>query len=345
MHIFAGNKLVASVFADGKMQFYHTNHLGSTSVITDQNGDKKEKMEYYPFGTYRAVGNINGTYDFDPAFPDVFYTFTGQEDDDDLGLYNYKARLYDPLLGRFICPDSTVPYPDNPQSLNRYSYCRNNPLAYTDPSGHEDGGDDKGGNGGGSGIWSDLGSLLGGIWDSLIGSYFTAPDSPSFAPGGYNITLSSFGDGMLPSPDNTALEEARGLVEKFFKGEGISSFLDKIFGKAMSGINTTDEGKLKALKDAAKMADTLIKYGDARAPKQGEPNSIYEQLDDSGNVRSRTFYDENGHPFAHQDFDHHHGRIHGPHEQQREFDAQGRPITKERTIPLPPGYDNKRTKW
>ena len=67
----------------------------------------------------------------------MFYTFTGQEDDDELGLYNYKARLYDPLLGRFISPDSIVPNPEDPQSLNRYSYCLNNPLKYTDPSGHE----------------------------------------------------------------------------------------------------------------------------------------------------------------------------------------------------------------
>jgi RHS repeat-associated protein len=65
----------------------------------------------------------------------VTNTFTDQEDYDDLGLYNFKARLYDPLLGRFISPDSTVPYPVNPQSFNRYSYCINNPIIYVDPSG------------------------------------------------------------------------------------------------------------------------------------------------------------------------------------------------------------------
>jgi RHS repeat-associated protein len=102
IHLFAGSKRVASVFLDGTTQFYHTNHLGSASVITGGNGDRKEKIEYFPFGTYRAVGNINGTYDFAAGFPDVFYTFTGQEDDDDLALYNFKARLYDPLIGRFI---------------------------------------------------------------------------------------------------------------------------------------------------------------------------------------------------------------------------------------------------
>ena len=137
-HIFAGKERVASVLEDGRTQFYHPNHVGSASVITNENGDRKEQIEYYPFGTYRDVGSPTGTYDYDAAFPDVFYTFTDQEDDDELGLYKFKARLYDPVLGRFISPDSKVPNPEDLQSLNRYSYCLNNPLRYIDPSGHQE---------------------------------------------------------------------------------------------------------------------------------------------------------------------------------------------------------------
>ena len=62
--------------------------------------------------------------------------FTDQEFDVETGLYNYNARLYDPVIGRFISPDSIVQAPFDPQTLNRYSYVRNNPLIYTDPSGH-----------------------------------------------------------------------------------------------------------------------------------------------------------------------------------------------------------------
>jgi len=54
----------------------------------------------------------------------------------DRGLYYYGARYYDPTLGRFIQPDTIVPEPGNPQSLNRYSYVNNNPVKYTDPSGY-----------------------------------------------------------------------------------------------------------------------------------------------------------------------------------------------------------------
>ena len=61
--------------------------------------------------------------------------FTDQELDTTTGLYNYDARFYDPVIGRFISPDTIIPDLYNPQSLNRYSYCFNNPLIYTDPNG------------------------------------------------------------------------------------------------------------------------------------------------------------------------------------------------------------------
>jgi len=83
---------------------------------------------------YRATGS--GTSSSKGPYP-----FTGQEYDDELGFYNYKARLYDPEIGRFITPDSIVPRPDDPQSLNRCTYARNNPLFYYDPNGHEEDGD------------------------------------------------------------------------------------------------------------------------------------------------------------------------------------------------------------
>jgi len=64
------------------------------------------------------------------------YCFPGQRWDGVIKLYDYKARYYDPAIGRFIQPDPLVPEPGEPQSLNRYAYVNNNPLRYTDPSGH-----------------------------------------------------------------------------------------------------------------------------------------------------------------------------------------------------------------
>jgi RHS repeat-associated protein len=165
LHLFAGSRRIASIrLTDGKNQFYHPNHLGSASVITDQTGGRKEQIEYHPFGTYRDVGSPTGTYDYDATFPDVNYTFTDQEDDE-LGFYNYGARLYDPLLGRFISPDRLVPDPGDPQALNRYTYCVNNPLIYTDPSGEIFGIDDLLA----VVIGAAIGSLIGGATSAVTG--------------------------------------------------------------------------------------------------------------------------------------------------------------------------------
>jgi len=62
-----------------------------------------------------------------------------------LGIYHYGARFYSPKLGRFLSPDTIVPGYANPQNLNRFSYVTNNPLRYTDPTGHMMTVDDGGG--------------------------------------------------------------------------------------------------------------------------------------------------------------------------------------------------------
>nr|MBA3532767.1 RHS repeat-associated core domain-containing protein [Ardenticatenales bacterium] len=61
--------------------------------------------------------------------------YTGQIQDA-ADMYFYNARYYDPTLGKFLQADTIVPEPGNPQSFNRYSYVLNNPLKYTDPTGH-----------------------------------------------------------------------------------------------------------------------------------------------------------------------------------------------------------------
>ncbi|MFH1317765.1 MAG: RHS repeat-associated core domain-containing protein [Candidatus Omnitrophota bacterium] len=63
------------------------------------------------------------------------YLFTGKELDN-TGLYYYGACYYDPEIGRFTQLDIIVQSPFDPQTLDRYAYCRNNPLKYIYPSGH-----------------------------------------------------------------------------------------------------------------------------------------------------------------------------------------------------------------
>lgn len=110
---------------DGLVTYLHPDHLGSTSLTTDAGGAKVARVLYYPYGEERYR---EGTLQTD-------YQFTGQRREG-FGLYDYQARFYDPYLNRFISPDTIVPNPANPQSLNRFAYVYNNPLKYTDPTGH-----------------------------------------------------------------------------------------------------------------------------------------------------------------------------------------------------------------
>ena len=81
-----------------------------------------------------------------PAGDPNHYKFQGKESDDESGLYNFGARYHSPALGRYISPDwfarpTTVPYADftNPQTLNLYSFGRNDPISVNDPDGHDPG--------------------------------------------------------------------------------------------------------------------------------------------------------------------------------------------------------------
>ena len=120
-----GDKLVA--LRNGtNLRYIHEDSLGSTSVVTDSSGAQYGYTRYYPYGSSRDSGGSL----------DTSKKFTGQRLDG-TGLYYYGARYYDPVIGRFISPDTIVPNPANPQSLNRYSYAFNNPCRYTDPTGHD----------------------------------------------------------------------------------------------------------------------------------------------------------------------------------------------------------------
>jgi len=125
-YIFAGNLRLIMIKGNSTF-YYHKDHLNSTSVMTDNSGTVVETAQYEPFGATRdhTGQDMSG------------YKFTDQELDNETNLYNYDARLYDPVIGRFITADKIVPDWYDPQNLNTYAYCKNNPLIYIDPNGHE----------------------------------------------------------------------------------------------------------------------------------------------------------------------------------------------------------------
>ena len=106
----------------------HVVLLPDRSPGLDDQGAVLSETRYLPFGAVRDdVGTLSQT--------DFGYTFQRSLPDTDL--MDYKARFYDPSLNRFLQPDTLIPNPANPQSWNRYAYTYNNPINYTDPSGHD----------------------------------------------------------------------------------------------------------------------------------------------------------------------------------------------------------------
>ncbi len=125
-YIFLGDRRISTKDSGGTLQFIHDDHISSSNVVTDASGNQAGLFEYDPYGT-----TVTHTGSADPK-----HKFTGQEEDSSSKLYYYGARYYDPQLGRFITPDTFIQDPSDPQAYNRYAYCRNNPINFTDPTGH-----------------------------------------------------------------------------------------------------------------------------------------------------------------------------------------------------------------
>ncbi|HEY3353039.1 MAG TPA: FG-GAP-like repeat-containing protein [Polyangia bacterium] len=124
-YYFAGAMRLAKRDASG-LSFFHTDHLGSTRLITNAAGQEVKRYEYAPFGQVLSETGAAGD----------SHRFTGQEGDDETGLMFYRARYYDPALGRFLQPDAFLPAANSPQALDVYAYANNSPINYVDPSGH-----------------------------------------------------------------------------------------------------------------------------------------------------------------------------------------------------------------
>ena len=112
-------------FQDNKFHFYIKDHQGNVRVVADETGKVDEVNDYYPFGGLmsNACNNVQ------------LYKYNDKELDRKGGLdwYDYGARHYDAMIGRWCAVDSLA---EKYNSFNVYNYCGNNPIRYVDPNGN-----------------------------------------------------------------------------------------------------------------------------------------------------------------------------------------------------------------
>ncbi len=108
-----------------KLQYYyHSDHLGSASYITNLDGEVVQHIEYVPFGEV-FLEERNNTWN-------TPFLFNGKELDEETGLYYYGARYYNPRISLWYGVD---PLNEERYGLSPYQYCQNSPVMLTDPTG------------------------------------------------------------------------------------------------------------------------------------------------------------------------------------------------------------------
>jgi len=246
---------------DAKVGYLTNDHLGSPRANTDANGNVTARHDYHPFGEEIAtsqrttgLGYANGT---------VRKQFTGYERDGETELDFAQARYFNKQHGRFTSPDEfeggsrdiyqlgngdpekqALPYAEiaDPQTLNKYFYCRNNPLRFVDPTGHD--------------WYEDFVRMLSNLWKATMGgppsSMGTEPPQRKRSggpvlPDEQTLTLQSwltFGAGLdaysrvLETADPTGIvSDSRRFLEDDTSGLAVSGImraggpaLGKLFG-------------------------------------------------------------------------------------------------------------------
>ena len=185
--------------------------------ITNETGHLVQELSYDAWGNRRDVD----TWDVFTTLPTGILLargFTGHEHLDLFDLINMDGRVYDPVLGRFLSPDPIIQNSENLQSLNRYTYCLNNPLSLTDPSGY--------------GWLSDNWRSLAAAAVAITVSTITAGFGSGF---GYAIFVGAVG-GFAGSFTGALLEGAN--IGEAFKAGAIGALIGGISGGLSNGVGS-----------------------------------------------------------------------------------------------------------
>lgn len=124
-YIYHNGQMIAQINPNGDKVFVNGDHLGSSSVITNESGDVIERTDYAPSGEIVSGGT------------ETRFNYENKEYDSVLGDTDFHFRQYKQDWNLFTQPDTLIPNVYDPQSLNRYMFERGNPYKYTDETGHE----------------------------------------------------------------------------------------------------------------------------------------------------------------------------------------------------------------
>jgi len=263
-----GSSDTADITSTPYLVYHHSDHLGGANIDTDTSGDMLEYVDYYPYGATRSEVSSEG-YEND-------YKFTGKEQDEDTGLYYYEARYYDADIGRFVSVDPWAGDISDPQSLNKYSYVKNNPLKYVDPEGENP-------------ILAAMvvgavsGYAIGGaidaglqLWNTGAVDWQQAGDS-ALVGAAYGAVLGPVGEvagPMLSKAAAPVLSKA-----KNFFGKGTGSIDDAIKASKKAGISGGDSAKIQ---NAANASNLEINVVGSRASGRANAMSDWDYVIENG---------------------------------------------------------------
>lgn len=180
------------------VSYYHFDQAGSTLALSSADGSVSDAYAYTPYGA--PVGHAGSS-----TQPFTYIGEYGVRGETSAGLYDMRARYYDPLSARFLSPDSLWPRLSQPDSLDPYEYALRNPLSYLDPAG--------GCEISGSGVVGTFGAVLNGAGAQCICAY-TATQSATDLANSEALSLAEKG-----------ANELFGWVQGYMNG-GVAEFLD-----------------------------------------------------------------------------------------------------------------------
>ena len=215
---YGSDRLISLFRRDEPRRYFSLDGLRSVVNLTDDSGSVAASYHLDVWGNFRFPAELTTSKNR--------FAFTGYEWDPETGLFNAKARYFDPALGRFLSQDTFLGEIDEPPSLHRYFYGYANPLRYVDPTGHAAGD-----------LW-DPRSYDWKVFGQEFGTRLGETGANIATLGGYGGVKRAYNEGRITDTDVTSAGRAyaEGVFNAITLGAGERSVGAYAEGKSAGGI-------------------------------------------------------------------------------------------------------------